>query len=103
MNDKLLPCPFCGSTEIRPAERGLAYAECHKCDAYGPSHIEGFDSDSWRSANDMWNQRATAQPKYREPTLEDVQELNRTYGYAFYPMHMLECLKQLNFVRKVQP
>ena len=51
----LLPCPFCGGTNLTVC---AAWVEC-ACSAYGP----GFDDADARAA---WNTRATPKPR-RDP------------------------------------
>ena len=59
-------CPFCGSTDIRPAEIGMPYAECRACGAFGPSETArgtppeyGYNAVYLRDkGNELWNQRA---------------------------------------------
>lgn len=54
----LRACPFCGSDNIREAGRGLFYAECRDCHAYGPSHDEDSPYGLWaQQANEKWNRR----------------------------------------------
>jgi Lar family restriction alleviation protein len=65
-DDKLLPCPFCGSDEISLStaqnmvgEVVSKFAECHNCAAMGP------DSDAANLSNEHaannWNRRAGVQ------------------------------------------
>jgi Lar family restriction alleviation protein len=61
MAEKLEPCPFCGSSDIRIFETGggsRAYAFCDGCDAEGP--LGWGDTDE---AIRLWNTR-----KQKEPT-----------------------------------
>ena len=76
MNKELLPCPFCGSTDIRPSNKTSAGGSvrhmqmfCNSCHAYGPRLLKKVDkkkyysSDEWRNmvmdseAVDLWNGR----------------------------------------------
>ena len=47
------PCPFCGSTDIKPAARRdfPVWTECRECRAEGPSKFTGRDADA------AWNKR----------------------------------------------
>ena len=50
----LIPCPFCGSTDLRLNEFEQ-YGICNSCNAFGPS----FDIVDERDAIAAWNTRAT--------------------------------------------
>lgn len=49
---KLLPCPFCGSSDLE--DEIALYVFCKECNAFGPDAKDG------KSAIEMWNQRAEA-------------------------------------------
>lgn len=56
----LLPCPFCGSTDIRKTDNGHEeWLQCEKCGAGGPwiEPPEGHDFTGTELA-DQWNTRA---------------------------------------------
>lgn len=54
----LLPCPFCGCADVRPARGngGDCYVFCHDC------HCEGAPTLTRDSAIAAWNRRAPAAP-----------------------------------------
>ena len=55
MTDELLPCPFCGATDVTVGVRlGDEYivAVCKNCEAFGPS-----DDASYVLATMAWNRR----------------------------------------------
>lgn len=58
-NQTLLPCPFCGHTEIRIGRESsghgesCAFMECKKCGAKGPSDYHGPILDLWNSRTPM--------------------------------------------------
>jgi Lar family restriction alleviation protein len=65
-DDKLSPCPFCGSDEISLStstnmngEIVGKFAECHNCAALGPDSLPSDLSDS--AAVKLWNIRAGVQ------------------------------------------
>lgn len=106
MNDKLLPCPFCG---VMPAPMSIGlrggqhyYIQCQNLDCpirdVSTKRNDG-DTTTAEEAIERWNRRAV-QPQYREPTLEDARLVN---GDDIGCADLLRRLKQLNFVRKVQP
>ena len=108
MNDdeKLLPCPFCGSKNVGI----MPYESDTECEAYCRDCGCRTARGSWIGAVvKVWNRR-TAQPQspnraesptYREPTLEDAWQLKSIQ--AFSALEMQYALKQLGFYRKVQP
>jgi Lar family restriction alleviation protein len=60
----LLPCPFCGSTEVSLStasnmvnEVCSKFAECHVCAAMGPECMPSNLSDD--EATKLWNNRAS--------------------------------------------
>ena len=57
----LLPCPFCGSTNVgEPIRRRPLQVACVDCGGEGPEALTHDD------ARDRWNTRATPKPK-RDP------------------------------------
>jgi Lar family restriction alleviation protein len=61
----LLPCPFCGGTELSirtDLQSSIAYVVCSNCDAQGPP--ASFAEMLWEKeeAAAGWNQRSTWQP-----------------------------------------
>lgn len=78
MSEKLLPCPFCGSTEVmkfpptcheyspyNPSDRAAPMVRCADCfaEAYG----RDFDK-SCKTAIAAWNRRAPSRPSQDGPT-----------------------------------
>jgi len=58
-NKDLLPCPFCGSSNVRIENSGVYVVRCVDCDTDGPI------SDSLDGAAALWNRRVDkAQPMY---------------------------------------
>lgn len=55
---ELLPCPFCGSADVRDYESGQGYtsAFCYACES------EGAPAKTWDEAVQAWNRRAPAAP-----------------------------------------
>jgi hypothetical protein len=51
---RLLPCPFCGSTDLH---LGLSFVECNECRAYGPN------CELYETPEHAWNRRASAPAK----------------------------------------
>jgi Lar family restriction alleviation protein len=61
----LLPCPFCGGTELSirtDLQSSIAYVVCSNCDAQGPP--ASFTEMLWEkeAAAAGWNQRSAWQP-----------------------------------------
>jgi Lar family restriction alleviation protein len=60
----LLPCPFCGSTNLRYDFAGSqGYIECNECGTQGPCDLRAADpicDDD--AACDAWNRRSTPSP-----------------------------------------
>jgi len=55
MSEKLLPCPFCASSEVKMlTDDGIHLAQCKKCEATGPTGFKRGDVD-----DPDWNSRAT--------------------------------------------
>ncbi|NSY12426.1 Lar family restriction alleviation protein [Agrobacterium vitis] len=52
MTDTLLPCPFCGSTELTIAANQFSWVACAFCAAEGPQVV------SISEATKTWNRRA---------------------------------------------
>jgi Lar family restriction alleviation protein len=64
-NPTLLPCPFCGGTELSirtDLQSSIAYVVCSNCDAQGPP--ASFAEMLWEEedAAAAWNQRSAWQP-----------------------------------------
>lgn len=51
VTETLLPCPFCGCTDLAVANTGAAWVKCQSCEAEGPP--ECTDEDATR----LWNRR----------------------------------------------
>lgn len=115
MNDKLLPCPFCG---VMPAPMSIGlrggqhyYIQCQNLDCQirdvSTKRNDG-DTTTAEEAIERWNRRAV-QPQYREPTLEDARELSKAIANVdegvFAPPSelLLQGIKRLGFGRKTQP
>lgn len=58
----LLPCPFCGSSDLDPAKQAKQYVACNKCGAFGPSPDSSYPLMQWdlrRAAiHDAWQARS---------------------------------------------
>mgnify|MGYP003560513720 CR=1 FL=1 len=71
----LLPCPFCGSTNIIVKEKGdVKFKRCYDCRCAGPSE---------NNSDKVWNARA--QPKYKRVDLFAIPDnlTEREYpGYS---------------------
>lgn len=71
----LLPCPFCGSTNLRHEFAGSqGFIECNECGTVGPCDERAADPIcDYDAAYAAWNRRAAAQadgpavPDGREP------------------------------------
>lgn len=75
LNDKLLPCPFCGGTEayVERLDYSAAYVQCDSdvgdgcsCQARGPIAVQDDDDEEvpgGAGAVRAWNQRATPAPQ----------------------------------------
>lgn len=61
MTYDLLPCPFCGSTNLRYDFAGSqGYIECNECGTEGPCDEQAADPHcDIEAAYDTWNRRAT--------------------------------------------
>ena len=72
-DDKLLPCPFCGSSELRLGNIGHYYIQCpcggEMHQATGPQYC----TRSWPALVDAWNARA---PKEPHP-MTDLKDIRR--------------------------
>jgi hypothetical protein len=72
----LLPCPFCGSNNLRHEFGGSqGYIECNECGALGPCDERAADPIcSTEAAETAWNRRAAlAQPV--APTDRELMDL----------------------------
>jgi Lar family restriction alleviation protein len=74
----LLPCPFCGSTNLRHEFAGSqGYIECNECGTQGPCDERAADPIcDFEAAYKAWNRRA-ALAKPCPPTEGEVAELAR--------------------------
>lgn len=66
MSENLLPCPFCGGTDLNfkydDIEGWIAHVECLDCDeVQGPMSRFKYDDkeDAAVDAAELWNRRAT--------------------------------------------
>ena len=78
MSYDLLPCPFCGSTNLRSEFSGSqGYIECNECGTQGPCDERAADPIcDYDAAYAAWNRRATlAQPEPEGPTDEELTQL----------------------------
>lgn len=58
----LLPCPFCGSSDLRivgDADGFTQFVSCENCQTTGPSNPNGSYETSQRDVVNAWNQRVT--------------------------------------------
>ena len=80
MGDKLLPCPFCGSTDIETYPDFPVYVKCEVCGACGPcAQDSGIRwALAMAKAVEAWNRRAPAlfgRPITQSDDLPDPGEL----------------------------
>lgn len=82
----LLPCPFCGSTDVYLGYAAYTYVSCGDCGAHGPDIMPDVTwpsdpgyGESWRKAQaeaaEMWNRRAPSlfgRPIIESDDLPDV-------------------------------
>jgi hypothetical protein len=74
----LLPCPFCGSSNLRYEFCGSqGYIECNECGAQGPCDERAADPIcSIEAAEAAWNRRAAlAQSEPTGPTDEEIAQV----------------------------
>lgn len=73
LKERLLPCPFCGGTDIRwSSEAGIASCTCMRCRARGPMAFPapkgGNTQETIRlrstEAFRLWNARTTEEPDH---------------------------------------
>lgn len=64
MSDKLKPCPFCGSDDVKYIPRIASFVKCKNCLTEGPA------ANSEAEAARLWNDRAgdVDQPEIEYPT-----------------------------------
>ena len=69
MTDNLLPCPFCGSTDVRACVDADDYrfVNCEHCGARGAKHNEN------RDAVEAWNDRIEVS---RDSLLQQIDNVN---------------------------
>lgn len=116
----LLPCPFCGSTNLRHEFAGSqGFIECNECGTVGPCDERAADPIcDYDAAYAAWNRRAAAQadgpavPEGREPvsvvsepsdrepleegpSLEEVEELCEEHCFNVEGYESIECLQGL--------
>lgn len=84
---KLLPCPFCGSTNLYDTGNGVGreFIECCDCGASGPSSDHGND------AEDHWNRRAVPQAS-AHAIEDDFQHFLSYSNLSFEPEEVKEKL-----------
>jgi transcription elongation factor Elf1 len=74
----LLPCPFCGSNNLRYEFCGSqGYIECNECGTQGPCDERAADPIcDLDAACDAWNRRAAlAQPEPQGPSDQELDEM----------------------------
>ena len=65
----LLPCPFCGSSDVSyHAETLYSFVVCGKCEAEGPA-ISCDETGAMEQAASAWNQRSAWQPLPSTPPI----------------------------------
>lgn len=74
MTDHLLPCPFCGSTNLRYVFTGSqGYIECNECGTEGPCDERAADPRcDIEAAQAAWNRRT--QPESKGLTDDELME-----------------------------
>lgn len=85
--EKLKPCPFCGSEELRTVDTGrFCYVRCDNCFTEGPDvDYENADGsfaflEADRKAEEAWNTRKRG-----------TCEMERTYWYDDEQIPAIEC------------
>lgn len=82
----LLPCPFCGSTNLRYEFAGSqGYIECNECGTQGPCDERAADPHcDTDAAYEAWNRRAAlARPEPEGPTDEELVRLAREWNSGY--------------------
>ncbi|MEE3929696.1 hypothetical protein V2I84_05395 [Pseudomonas viridiflava] len=78
---ELLPCPFCGSLDVKIAtDDGIHFAQCCKCEATGPT---GFKRGDEGDAD--WNNRAQPADQQGEPVLYQIRSKTDRPGSQWTP------------------
>lgn len=115
-------CACCGSSaelwKYRANPDSLEYVPgCSQLEAFGFEHrsecpmyeLRHLYRSTKREAVRDWNafndelKAKRGQPQYREPTIEDAEELGKYFHCGMHELHILECLNKAGFVRKVLP
>jgi Lar family restriction alleviation protein len=60
--DDLLPCPFCGSTDIDVYPDYPVYVKCNVCGACGPQARDSGNEWALAKVTEAWNRRAKLYP-----------------------------------------
>ncbi|HEY0287052.1 MAG TPA: hypothetical protein VGC62_08585 [Pseudomonas sp.] len=95
----MLPCPFCGSTDIKTVvDDGIHFEQCCKCEATGPTGFKRGDEDDadWntraapaedvRAVGDERSQKdcAIEHAEYMATAADYVSEHFNAYGLALF-------------------
>lgn len=97
---KLLPCPFCGGSNLRfhyaDIEGWIAHVECTNCDdMIGPMSKYKYDEKSEASADaaEVWNRRPSSVDESRlaEARAEALEEAAKTATTCINPADRCKC------------